>query len=421
MQERLCVEPFAKPQDALQYDISYEEGMKLQKTMGTSVVDQPKVKSEPVFSMDKHNRRKCYRCGADNFILEHLKKCPAKNHQCEFCLITGHWEKCCNQKYPQRKRDMQQRMKNKRKEIKRINYVSEDEEELDDDEMALQVDGEGRNPFTIEGLLCGNNFKAIIDTGSPVSIFPIDELQRIVEKRQVIVREMIDNERYIDSNKRPLPFLGYMIVSLRVNGIRVSKTRVRVARKGTKPIVGRDWLTALRYKSVHATEEGENSIKCVSEEKVKPEVELSTEVKRLRAEFPDLFEKRGCVKNYSLKIDMKEGTRVTQQKGRRIPIQLQEQVDKEISNLLGKGHIEKVDTIKDDVFIQPVVVTVKKDGSVKIALDAKALKESIAKDKYQMLNLENLMDMVAEKIEGGEGEVFYSSVDLKYAHESTGQ
>ena len=113
---------------------------------------------------------------------------------------------------------------------------------------------------------------------------------------------------------------------------------------------------------------------------------------------------------------MKDGTRITQQKGRRIPIQLQDQVDSEITSLLDQGHIERVDTIKDDVFIQPVVITVKKDRSVKIALDARALNDSIAKDKYQMPNLENLMDMVAEKIDGKEGQVFYSSVDMKYAY-----
>ena len=70
-----------------------------------------------------------------------------------------------------------------------------------------------------------------------------------------------------------------MFVSLQVNGIRVSEARVLVARRGTKPIVGRDWLTALRYKIVHSTDEGKNSINCVTEEKVKPEVELSAEVK----------------------------------------------------------------------------------------------------------------------------------------------
>ena len=68
------------------------------------------------------------------------------------------------------------------------------------------------------------------------------------------------------------------------------------------------------------------------------------------------------------------------------------------------------------MFIHPVVVTVKKDGSVKIALDARALNQSIAEDEYQLPNLENLLDMVAEKIEGEESKIFYSSVDLKYAY-----
>ena len=44
------------------------------------------------FLSREHNRKKCYRCGAVNFNLEHLKKCPAKNHQCKFCSIMGHWE-----------------------------------------------------------------------------------------------------------------------------------------------------------------------------------------------------------------------------------------------------------------------------------------------------------------------------------------
>ena len=36
----------------------------------------------------------------------------------------------------------QQRMKNKRREPRSINYVSEDKDELEDDQMVLQVDGE---------------------------------------------------------------------------------------------------------------------------------------------------------------------------------------------------------------------------------------------------------------------------------------
>ena len=80
------------------------------------------------------------------------------------------------------------------------------------------------------------------------------------------------------------------------------------------------------------------------------------------------------------------------------------------------GHIEKVNEIKDDVFIQPTVITVKKDKSIKIALDARVMNENIKKDKYQMPHLDDLMCSLAETItDDGPGKVWFTSVDLKYA------
>ena len=79
-------------------------------------------------------------------------------------------------------------------------------------------------------------------------------------------------------------------------------------------------------------------------------------------------------------------------------------------------HIEKVDKFQDDVFIQPTVITLKKDKYVNIASDARALNQSKAKDKYQMLNLDNLIDMIAEKLDEKDGEAWYSPVDMTYAY-----
>ena len=102
---------------------------------------------------------------------------------------------------------------------------------------------------------------------------------------------------------------------------------------------------------------------------------------------------------------MKNNAKISsQQKGQRVPIQLQEQVDKEIEKLLTEGLTERVKKIQGDVFLQPTGITVKKDESVKIALDARALNESIARDKYQMPNVENLIDMIAEKLDEEKGE-----------------
>ena len=149
---------------------------------------------------------------------------------------------------------------------------------------------------------------------------------------------------------------------------------------------------------------------------IEKDQELSVETKQFVKEFPKLFERRGKVTNHKVKINFKSDSKICQQKGRRVSIQLQKAVDEEIGRFLKEGHIEKINEIKDDVFIQPTVITVKKDGSLKIAIDARALNKAVEKDKYQMTNLENLLDMVAEKLDVESGESWFSSVDMTYAY-----
>ena len=166
-------------------------------------------------------------------------------------------------------------------------------------------------------------------------------------------------------------------------------------------------MTTLKYKLV-PEQKGELDVISIEKEK-----DLSAETKQFVKEFPKLFERRGKVKNHKVRINFETDAEITQQKGRRIPFQLQRAVDKEIGRLLKEGHIEKINEIKDDVFIQPTVITVKKDRSLKIALDARVLNRAIDKDKYQMPNLENL-DKVAEKLgsENGKFVVFVSRYDI---------
>ena len=85
-------------------------------------------------------------------------------------------------------------------------------------------------------------------------------------------------------------------------------------------------------------------------------------------------------------------------------IQVQEEVEAEINRLLKEDDIKRVTEVTDKDFIQPVVITVKRDKSVKLALDPTALNNEIKKDKYQMPNLEHLDDMVAEQLDKEENE-----------------
>ena len=108
---------------------------------------------------------------------------------------------------------------------------------------------------------------------------------------------------------------------------------------------------------------------------------------------------------------------VTRQvKGRKIPIHIQDRVANEIKQLVKQGHIEKLDKCTTDYFIAPIVLTAKKDGSIKLALNAKPMNAQIWKNKYQMPNIHELVDSVAQIItKDVPGTVWFTSLDLKYA------
>ena len=82
-----------------------------------------------------------------------------------------------------------------------------------------------------------------------------------------------------------------------------------------------------------------------------------------------------------------------------------------------QGHIEKLEECSDKYFVSPIVKTVKKDGSVKLALESRELNKQVHKNKYQMPNIEELMDTVGQTIsERKTGDVYFSTMDLSYAY-----
>ena len=114
VQEKLCKEP-KEPDQALDFAIAFEEGVRRQKAYGTQWAEPPitTIKSEPVYAVEKSNPRECHRCGEANFTLEHVKYCMATNHRCKYYKLIGHLEKCCNKKFPQRHKELMQRLKNR--------------------------------------------------------------------------------------------------------------------------------------------------------------------------------------------------------------------------------------------------------------------------------------------------------------------
>ena len=128
-----------------------------------------------------------------------------------------------------------------------------------------------------------------------------------------------------------------------------------------------------------------------------------------------LFDRQGESKNHTLYTKFKYPLCPIQEKGRRIPIHIQNKVQSELEKLLAEGRIKKMDKCTSDCFIAPIVITVKKYNSIKLALDAKPINRQLYKKKYQMPNVDELIDGVSQIITAtAEGTLYFTVLDLKY-------
>ena len=63
------------------------------------------------------------------------------------------------------------------------------------------------------------------------------------------------------------------------------------------------------------------------------------------------------------------------------------------------------------------MITVKKDQTVKLALDSKKINKFIHKNKYQMPNIDLLLDNIARAVKSNENQqTLFSTLDLRYAY-----
>ena len=89
----------------------------------------------------------------------------------------------------------------------------------------------------------------------------------------------------------------------------------------------------------------------------------------------------------------------------------------ELEKLLNEGHIEKLTKCSEQFFISPIGITVKKNQSIKIALDSKILNKAIHKNKYQMPNVDSLIQTITQTLSNAPQETaYFATLDLLYAY-----
>ena len=87
--------------------------------------------------------------------------------------------------------------------------------------------------------------------------------------------------------------------------------------------------------------------------------------------YPLLFTRLGRSKSHQVHSTFMEPLIPRQIKGRKVPIHIQDRVSEELKSLVSDGHITKLEKCTTDHFINPIVITAKKNGSIKLAMNPK--------------------------------------------------
>ena len=130
-----------------------------------------------------------------------------------------------------------------------------------------------------------------------------------------------------------------------------------------------------------------------------------------------MFENNETIKDTEIKIQLKPGHHPVKQKARPVPLHLQEDVGNKLEKLIRTGHLEKINDVDEDCFVSPVVITIKSDKSVKIALDSRKLNDSCIKMRPHMPNMGDLLNQISVEITRDRTtQLFLSKIDWDYAY-----
>jgi len=95
----------------------------------------------------------------------------------------------------------------------------------------------------------------------------------------------------------------------------------------------------------------------------------------LLEKYKNIFTGDGLLKDYEHKLHVKKSVSPVAQRLRRYPLNLRENINSELEKLLEKDFIEPVNQPSE--WISNLVVTPKKDGPVRLCLDARAPNKAI--------------------------------------------
>ena len=205
----------------------------------------------------------------------------------------------------------------------------------------------------------------------------------------VWIHEKVSLQLRTFSNE-PILIEGKIKTPVTSNGWASKLATFTVVADGLKSLIGRELFVHPGLAVTQSSSSQGNHVNSISSSSLFKE--------HIAQNFPNLISRISKSKHHVSKSNFHKDFQLTHQKSRRIPINLQDKSIKRLKKLLDEKHIIKLSSCPDKCFISPIVDTVKKDQTIKHALDSKIQNRAIQRNKYQMPNIDTPIESISLQI-----------------------
>jgi hypothetical protein len=361
----------------------------------------------------------CQCCGKYG---HYCAECRYRNYECYYCLRKGHLQQVCRKKKGKGNSITKYNVYKKRNPVPKANervtvksnfYVDVEEERNDcsnvvndegevyDISCLFTLGKEGRikvDPIRSEVIVNGQRVIFEVDSGAAVSVISKrcyqDKFNRVTLKPTDVMLSSYTGQRI-----KPL---GVMKVKADLKGI-TRNLDLYVVNNGAHPILGRDWMKALRVQ-IYVSEK----IQGIDLQCSESAINYSKIIKQIIGEYPEVFKDRiGTYKGEPVKLRLKPNAIPKFCKPRPLPFSLKLKVEKELEKLTKENIITPVSSSD---WGTPIVPVPKLNGSIRLCGDFKiTVNPNLEIDRYPIPRIEDLFATLQK------GETF-TKIDLSQAY-----
>ena len=342
---------------------------------------------------DSDSGKRCHRCNKVGHFARD-KQCPAHGEECYRCRKIGHFAKCCKTKF-QNKQQYKPYTGRQRNQTYQIEDMSADGEDY---AFAVDTDECDSDSGIIDLEVGGVAIQMTIDSGATFNL--IDRTTWELLKAKHVKCHSQKAKKYVYAYGRtPIEVLGKFeaTTECNINGEKCI-AEFTVVNKRDKSLLGRRTAEKLDLLRV-----GPRSVDSNMSSNVRAVVEEDNDIK---TNYPDVFQGVGKLKDFELKLHVKETVEPVAQHVRRLPFGLRKKVEEKLQELLDNEIIEEVPS-RPTGWASPLVAVLKPSGDVRICVDMRRANQAIERERHPIPTVEEVLLSLNQSS-------VYSKLDLKW-------